>query len=98
MLNELLERLIKEAGWAGIYTQWVSPTERESMTVPVTTEQVAKFAELVAAAEREACAMVCEKRASTYKNPPIDGNEFISGYFQEEAELCAFAIRKRSNA
>ena len=49
-------------------------------------------------AEREACAMVCEKRASTYKNPPIDGNEFISGYFQEEAELCAFAIRKRSNA
>ena len=47
--------------------------------------------------EREACAKVCEKRASTYKNPPIDGNEFNAGYFQEEAELCAFAIRKRSN-
>ena len=51
-----LERMVREAGWSGIYTQWISPTERQSMTVPVTPEQVAKFAELVAEAEREACA------------------------------------------
>lgn len=85
MLNELLERLIKEAGWAGIYTQWVSPTERESMTVPVTTEQVAKFAELVAAAEREACAKVCEQTGDT------------TGECPEMAGYCADAIRMRSN-
>lgn len=48
-----LERMVREAGWSGIYTQWVSPTERESMTVPVTPEQVMRFAEIVAKAERE---------------------------------------------
>ena len=52
-LSAGLERMIREAGWSGIYTQWTSPTERESMTVPVTPEQVARFAELVVAAERE---------------------------------------------
>lgn len=48
--------------------------------------------------EREACAKVCEQRADTYLNPPIDGNEFIAGYREEEARLCADAIRMRSNA
>jgi hypothetical protein len=51
--DEDIKRLVREAGWAGIYTQWVSATERESMTVPVTPEQVKKFAELVADSERE---------------------------------------------
>lgn len=63
--NAVLERMIKEAGWAGIYTQWTSATERSIMTVPVTPEQVAKFAELVAAAEREACAALLEYAKET---------------------------------
>ena len=48
-------RLAREAGWSGIYSQWVSPTEREHLTVPVTMEQIERFAALVAAHEREEC-------------------------------------------
>jgi hypothetical protein len=33
---------------------------KESLTVPVTMEQIERFAALVAAAEREACAKVCD--------------------------------------
>lgn len=78
-----LERLIRKAGWSGIYTQWVSPTERESMTVPVTPEQVRKFAELVALAEREACANVAE--------------EFEDDMGYGKAQKIADKIRMRSN-
>ena len=45
-------RLARDAGWTGIYSQWVSPTEREHLTVPVTIEQIERFAKIVAAAER----------------------------------------------
>jgi len=51
---------IKEAMWTGIYAQWTSPTEKESMTVPVTWEQVERFAAIIERrareSEREACA------------------------------------------
>lgn len=53
-------KMAEEAGWTGIYSQWISPTEREHLTVPVTMEQIQAFAKLVAAHEREACAKVCE--------------------------------------
>lgn len=56
--TDWLKRMVREAGWSGFYTEWVSPTEVKSMIVPVTTEQVLKFAELVEAAEREACAKI----------------------------------------
>jgi len=50
---------IKEAMWTGIYTQWTSPTETESMTVPVTWNQVERFADIIEQRarkdEREAC-------------------------------------------
>ena len=48
-----------------------------------------RFAALVAAAEREACAQVCDNRAVT---APIGSDE------QCEAEDCAFAIRRRGEA
>ena len=80
-----LERMVREAGWSGIYTQWVSPTERESMTVPVTPQQVLRFAAIVAAAEREECAKTCESiQAKTDKWGPMAG-------------YCAEQIRMRSN-
>lgn len=83
--TDCLERMVREAGWTGIYTEWVSPTERKNMTIPVTPEQVVKFAELVAAAEREACAKICDAQA--------DEPECA-----ERAEYCADAIRMRSNS
>lgn len=58
MNKESVAKLAREAGWTGIYSQWVSPTKREHLTVPVTMEQIERFAFLVAAEERAACAKV----------------------------------------
>ncbi len=60
MSKDIIE-MARQAGWSGIYSQWVSPTERTHLTVPVTMEQIEAFAKLVAAKEREACARVCEE-------------------------------------
>jgi hypothetical protein len=87
-------RMAREAGWSGIYTQWREPDgspdwtpAKESLTVPVTMEQIKRFAALVAAAEREACAKVCE----------ILGAEDDSFYAEfSRAKDCAAAIRARS--
>jgi hypothetical protein len=59
MTREQVIRIAREAGWSGIYMEWITPTKRTSLTVPVTLEQVERFAALVAAAEREKCAKVC---------------------------------------
>ena len=54
------------AGWSGIYSEWVSETEVKRLAVPANIEQVEKFAELVAAHEREACALRFEAEAETW--------------------------------
>ena len=65
--DDAVARAVKEAGWSGIYTQFVSATEQQSLTVPVTPEQVRKFYELAyragAAAKADACARMAENRA-----------------------------------
>jgi hypothetical protein len=75
MDREAVIRMAREAGWSGIYTQWREPDGspdwtpvKESLTVPVTMEQIERFAALVAAAEREACASICFQ-----EGPSIDG-------------------------
>ena len=69
MTRDELNEMARQAGWSGIYSQWVSSTERTHLTVPVTMEQIEAFAKLVAekaaAKEREACAKVCE----AYQDP-----------------------------
>ena len=82
MNRDTIIRLAREAGWSGIYSQWVSPTEREHLTVPVTMEQIERFADLVAAHEREECAKVCD--------------EYNDGRYANAADLCAAAIRSRT--
>jgi len=54
--REDIIRMAREAGWSGIYTQWREPDGspdwtpvKESLTVPVTMEQIERFAALVAA-------------------------------------------------
>lgn len=55
-------------------------------------EDLERFATLVAAAEREACAKVCdEKVAAEYATGKVDHNEM--GWTQ----ACAIAIRARGN-
>lgn len=72
MTRDDIIRMAREAGWSGIYSQWVSPTEREHLTVPVTMEQIERFAELVAAAEREACIKLIEDFSKTTMVPVRD--------------------------
>lgn len=72
MTKEEIIRMTRDAGWSGIYMQWREPDGssdwtpvKESLTVPVTMEQIERFAALVAAAsasvEREACAQIVEQ-------------------------------------
>ena len=64
-------RMAREAGWTG---------PEENVTYVAMLE---RFAHLVAAAEREACARVCDRIS--------DEDGFEGGY----ANRCAFAIRER---
>ena len=60
-------RMARAAGWSGLVITYNDPTGKadwqmvkERLTVPVTMEQIERFAALVAADEREACARVVE--------------------------------------
>ena len=59
---------------------WLIPTE----------EKFLKFATLVAAAEREACAELCEKRGAVFAT---DGSSMSSIIHENEARQCADMIR-----
>ena len=56
MTQDEIVEMVKKAGWSGLYSSWTSPTNRTSLTVPVTMQQLEAFAKLVAAKEREALA------------------------------------------
>ena len=53
MNREEVIRLAREAGWNGIYS-------KPLMSIRMQEENFLRFAALVAAAEREACAKVCD--------------------------------------
>lgn len=63
-------KIARESGWTGIYTAWSSPTEKYSMTVPVTPEQFHDFAKAIQAQTRrevlEEAAKVCDKASLDY--------------------------------
>ena len=58
-----------------------------------TDEALEKFADLVAAAEREACAKVCEAIRYEGYVPPEDGA--AADYYDDASIQCAAAIRAR---
>ena len=72
--------------------QWSQEAGVASGSEPVNITALQRFAALVAAAEREACAVVCERLPETFK---IAADEF--GYEAETptAENYAAAIRTR---
>jgi len=98
MTRDDIIRMMREAGWSGIYTQWAEPTGKpdwspfkESLTVPVTMEQIERFAALVAKHEREACAKVCDEIEKKKWLTVTHGGE-MHGI---SARDCAAAIRDR---
>ena len=54
MTREDIIRMAREAGWPGIYS-------KPLMSITMQEDDFLRFAALVAAAEREACAKVCEE-------------------------------------
>lgn len=71
MEREEVIRMAREAGWTGLYITWAEPNGepnwtpfKESLTVPVTIEQIERFASLVAAAEREKAAQIVDQCCS----------------------------------
>ena len=71
-------RMAREARWIGNVEGWTFTNY----------EELERFAALVAAHEREACAQVCDKRAADYR----------MGFEEKyEAQACAYDIRARSD-
>ena len=75
------EDIIRIAGEAGLPLAWISEKG------VIQWEQLERFAALVAAAEREACAKVCDDKAK----------ETFSGQCQVWGDYFARVIRARSN-
>jgi len=89
--DEIIE-MARQAGWSGIYSQWVSPTERTHLTVPVTMEQIEDFAKLVA--ERE-----CKFYMQLFLDPENQTTQFGTAIEQyrkqevnDETEMCAEVV------
>ena len=69
----------------------------EADTDGVPLEMMTRFAELVAAAEREQCAQVCEKQIKSYMNKRYTTDP-LGGYRERfAAEQCAETIRQRGD-
>ena len=99
MTREDITRMAREAGWSGIYTQWREPDGspdwtpvKESLTVPVTMEQIERFAALVAAAEREkVAAWMMQRSYATGHGDTIEDllKELEWQVAEREREECA---------
>jgi hypothetical protein len=91
MTKDDLVRMVREAGLAPICEACDEPEVRyayESWDF-----ELERFAALVAAAEREACAKVCDQKVDAeYATGKVDHNEM--GWTQ----ACAIAIRARGAA
>ena len=69
MTREEVIRLAKEAGiGTAFYGKGYEPLIEQIWGGPMRTNELARFAELVAAAEREACAVVCMQQCSVIEN------------------------------
>ena len=99
--RDTILRLAREAGWSGLYITYNEPTgkadwkmvKEERLTVPVTMEQIERFATLVAAAERERCAKLVEPSPEHRRDASwgyIAGEEGV-----ELLDSMAAAIRAR---
>ena len=85
MNREDMIRMAREAGW-------------EYATDDRGFDPLWRFAALVAAAEREACAKVCENDAWRCKKIAVETQDKKANAAALEAYLCAEAIRARGHS
>ena len=84
MKRDDIIRMAREAGLA----HWDDMVQADAFAFAL-PKRLERFAALVAAAEREACAQVCDKRAADYR----------MGFEEKyEAQACAYDIRARGEA
>ena len=86
MTRDDIIRLAREAGFVG----WLAET-------PFVTESFERFAALVAAAEREACAEICERRKSLYWMEFDKTGSDADRAAAIASEECSDAIRARGD-
>jgi hypothetical protein len=82
MTRDDIIRLARDAGWNGIYS-------KPLITIGMQEEDFLRFATLVAAAEREQCARLCEETARHNEEVGCDIDLLIGNM------ECATAIRAR---
>lgn len=86
-------RMAHEAGWSGVFVEWAKQPDEQfpvekSLPVPVTMEQIERFAALVAAAERDKIqASALESLMLAHKVP------FPAGP-SEDLDMVTEALRK----
>ena len=90
MNREDIIRMAREVGGADItingFTTWVGTQS---------TEFLERFAALVAAAEREACAKVCEDEAAEFRSQKEGYRDARYDWKEDAAMECSLVIRKR---
>lgn len=91
MTRDNIIRMAKEAGW-----QRVGRNPETGPEFPVLIGNLERFAALVAAAEREACAKICDETRFLGYCPPEDGA--AAEYYDAAAQSCAEEIRARGEA
>ena len=82
MTREDIIRMAREAGFQG------------EISLPQFV-RLARFAALVAAAEREACAKVCEDEAAEFRSQKEGCRDARYNWKEDAAMECSLAIRKR---
>jgi len=90
MTRDDIIRMAREAGLAPIYSACDEPGVR--CAYEDWDEELERFAALVAAAEREACAKVCDAAAKKMDDEGEGPTGYISWVYD-----CATAIRARGN-
>jgi len=92
MNREDIIRMAREAGFEDGYGGHLFPPGDYMEEVVPVTDEIVRFAALVAAAEREACAKVCE---GISKDPWTKVGREHAPYMEATAKDCAETIRKR---
>jgi len=97
MTRDDIIRMAKEAGFEEGYGDHLFPPgDYREEVIPV-TDEIIRFAALVAVAEREACAKVCEELIDTFSSSQYKTGQPWSSIGERFAvSSCADAIRARS--
>ena len=96
-----MDDILRMAREAGFETALMKGQILTKFPLANVTKEVERFAELVRADEREACARVCEAEASRAKwnwDNDISGNQPFWNGGEQLASSCAAAIRARGQA